>query len=227
MSDQPLSQRIGAIARIGIPVVIVIALGVGVWRLANETDGVSRKVAPPQMVTLEAPPPPPPPPPPKEQPPEPEKETTPSPSPEPKPEAPQKSEAPKQLTINGPAQAGADAFGVAAGKGGGVAVGGDPNGSDALGGGGFAEASYERYLRSRLQSAVQADDRINRLFFSVQVRIWVRPDGAVSNVIIAKSSGDDRADRALVAALQSLPRLDPPPPQLKFPARVALRGRRA
>jgi TonB family protein len=227
MSGQPLFRKIGAIGRIAIPVVILVALGIGVWRLATDTDGVNRPAAPPPMIALAPPPPPPPPPPPKEQPPEPEKETTPSPSPDPKPEAPQKSEAPKQLTINGPAQAGSDAFGVAAGKGGGVAVGGDPNGSDSLGGGGFAEASYERYLRSTLQSAVQADDRINKLFFNAQVRIWVRADGAIGSVVISKSSGDERADRALVAALQGLPRLDPPPPQLRFPARVALRGRRA
>jgi TonB family protein len=201
MSDQPLRQRIAAIARVAIPAVILIAL------------------APP--------PPPPPPPPPKEQPPEPKDETTPAPSPDPKPEATPKNEAPRQLTINGPAQAGADAFGVAAGKGGGVAVGGDPDGSDTPGGGALAQATYERYLRSRLQAAIQADERINRLFFNAQVRIWVRPDGAVGAVTIAQSSGDDRADRALVAALQALPRLDPPPPQLKFPARVALRGRRA
>lgn len=226
MSDQPLPQRIAAIARIAIPVVVLVALAVGVWRLANDTDGVRREVAPPPMIAL-APPPPPPPPPPKEQPPEPKDETTPTPSPDPKPEATPKSDAPKQLTINGPAQAGSDAFGVAAGKGGGVSVGGDPDGSDTPGGGGLAEANYERYLRSRLQAAIQSDDRINRLFFNAQVRIWVRPDGAIGVVTIAKSSGDDRADRALIAALQALPRLDPPPPQLKFPARVALRGRRA
>jgi TonB family protein len=226
MSDQPLRPRIAAIARIAIPVVILAALAFGVWRLANDTDGVRRQVAPPPMVALVAPPPPPPPPPPKEQPPEPEKETEPTPSPDPKPEAPQKSDAPKQLTINGPAQSGSDAFGVAAGKGGGLSVGGDPNGSDTPGGG-FAEANYQRYLRAQLQTAIQADDRVNRLFFNAQVRIWVRPDGAIGVVDIAKSSGDDRADRALVAALQALPRLDPPPPQLKFPARVALRGRRA
>lgn len=226
MSDQPLNQRIAAIARVAIPVVILVALAVGVWRLANDTDGVSRQVAPPPMIAL-APPPQSPTPPPKEQPPEPEDETTPTPSPDPAPEAAPKSDAPKQLTINGPAQAGGDDFGVAAGSGGGVTVGGDPNGSNVPGGGGLAEATYERYLRSRLQSAIQADDRINRLFFNAQVRIWVRPDGAIGVVSIAKSSGDDRADRALVAALQALPRLDPPPPQLKFPARVALRGRRA
>ncbi|WP_165190145.1 TonB family protein [Caulobacter soli] len=224
--SQLLRHRIGAVARIVIPVVVLAALAVGVWRLANDTGGVSRKVAPPPMVAL-APPPPPPPPPPKEQPPEPVKDQTPSPTPDPQPEAPAKSDAPKQLTINGPAQAGADAFGVAAGKGGGVSVGGDPNGSDTGGDGGFAEASYQRYLRSQLQSAIQADDRVNRLFFAAQVRIWVKPDGSIGSVSIAKSSGDERADRALVAALQALPRLDPPPPQLKFPARVALRGRRA
>lgn len=205
---------------------IVVALAVGVWRLANDDQGVARKIAPPPMIAL-APPPPPPPPPPKEQPPEPEKPDTVAPTPEPKAEATPRSDAPRQMTIAGPAQAGSDAFGVAAGKGGGVSVGGDPNGSDTPGGGGFAEASYQRYLSATLQSTIQADERVNRLFFSAEVRIWVRPDGAIGDVVIARSSGDTRADNALVAALRSLPRLDRPPPQTKFPARVALRGRRA
>ncbi len=225
MSLQPLRQRTAAIARIVIPVVVLAVLAVGVWRLANDTGGVSRKVAPPPMVALA--PPALPTPPPKEQPPEPVKDEAPSPSPDPQPQAPPKSDAPKQLTINGPPQAGSDAFGQVAGKGGGVVMGGDPNGSDTGGDNAFEETRYQHYLRSQLQSAIQADDRVNRLFFAAQVRIWVKPDGSIGGVSIAKSTGDERADRALVAALQALPRLDPPPPQLKFPARVALRGRRA
>uniref|UniRef100_B0T7P7 TonB-like protein n=1 Tax=Caulobacter sp. (strain K31) TaxID=366602 RepID=B0T7P7_CAUSK len=224
MDLQNLRRGLVTIGRIVIPTAVLIAIAIGVWRLAHDTQGVARKIAPPPMIALA---PPPPPPPPKEQPPEPEKTETAEPTPEPKADAAPKSDAPKQLTISGPAQAGSDAFGVAAGKGGGVTIGGDPNGSDTSGGGGFAEANYQRYLSATLQSAIQADERVNRLFFSAEVRIWVRSDGAVGDVVIARSSGDTRADNALVAALRSLPRLDRPPPQTKFPARVALRGRRA
>ncbi|MDR3508724.1 MAG: TonB family protein [Caulobacteraceae bacterium] len=213
-------------ARIGVPLVVLAVLAMLIWRLASNTAGERREVAEVPVIALT--PPPPPPPPPKERPPEPQKALeTPEPTPQPKTNAPQKSDAPKQLTINGPAQAGTDAFGVAAGRGGGVSVGGDPNGSD-TGGGEFAAANYTRYLNAALQQAIQSNDKVSRLFFTVQVRIWIGPDGGLTKVAIVKSSGDDRTDRALIAALEQIRRLDEaPPPQLKFPALVALRGRRA
>ncbi|AYV48155.1 ferric siderophore transporter TonB [Caulobacter flavus] len=223
-------ERLRGVARVAVPVAVVAVIAIGVWRLATDTSGARRETAPPPLVAL-TPPPPPPPPPPKERPPEPEKTVveTSVPSPTPKPEPAPKSDAPKQLTINGPPQAGADAFGVAAGRGGGVAVGGDPNGSDKPGGagGGFAEAGYARYLDGVLQRAVQADNRINRLAFTAQVQIWIRPDGAIARVEILRSSGDERTDKTLIAAIQSVGRVDQaPPPQIRFPARVVLRGRK-
>lgn len=223
-------ERIAKAARIGVPLLVLAVLAFGVWRLASNTAGERREVAPVPVVALTPPPPPPPPPPPKEKPPEPQKtvETPqPTPTPQPKSNTPAKNDAPKQLTIAGPAQAGTDAFGVKAGAGGGVAVGGDPNGSDTPGGGDFGEASYARYLTSALQQAVQADEHVNRLAFNAQVSIWIGADGRITRVAIAKSSGDGRTDRALVAALEQIGRLDEPPPaQLHLPARIALKGRR-
>ncbi|MGC1301287.1 MAG: TonB C-terminal domain-containing protein [Caulobacteraceae bacterium] len=223
-------DRIAKAARIGVPLIVVLVLGVGVWKLASNTAGERREVPQVPVVALTPPPPPPPPPPPKEKPPEPEKtvETpTPTPTPQPKTDTPQKSDAPKQLTINGPAQAGTDAFGVAAGKGGGVSVGGDPNGSDTPGGGDFGADGYGRYLRGVVQQAIEGDERVNRLSFTGQVDIWISPDGRITKIALIKSSGDVHTDHALIAALQDIRRVDePPPPQLKFPARVALRGRR-
>lgn len=225
-----LRERLGRVAQVAAPLAVLVALGFGIWRMASNTAGERREVPQVPVVALTPPPPPPPPPPPKEKPPEPEKpvETPqPTPSPQPKPDAPAKSDAPKQLTINGPPQAGADAFGVAAGSGGGVAVGGDPNGSDQPGGGGFAEAGYARYLTSALQQAVQANDHVNRLSFTAQVSIWIGPDGRITRVAIAKSSGDGRTDKALIAAIEQIGRLEEAPPaQLKLPAHIALRGRR-
>lgn len=220
-------ERIGRAARIAVPVLLVLGLGLAIWRFSQNTAGERREVPPLPTLILTPPPLPPPPPPPTPKPPEPDKTVeTPNPTPAPKAETP-KSDAPKQLTINGPPQAGADAFGVAAGAGGGRSVGGDPNGSDDGGGGAFAEAAYRRLLASALQAAIQSDDQASRLSFTAQVRVWVSPDGRVSKVVIVKSSGDARVDRTVVAALLQADRLDAPPPQLKFPALVALRGRRA
>ena len=225
--DPQRKEQFARAARIAAPVAIVLLLGLAVWRFANDTTGERREAPQVPTLMLTPPPPPPPPPPPTPKPPEPDKAVeTEIPTPEPKTESP-KTDAPKQLTINGPPQAGTDSFGVGAGAGGGRSVGGDPNGSDDGGGGGFAEAAYKRALASALQAAIQADDEASRLFFTAQVRVWVSPDGRLSKAVIAKSSGDSRTDRALVAALMQAGQLDAPPPQLKFPALVALRGRRA
>jgi TonB family protein len=218
-------EKLARVARIGAPALVVLLIGLAIWRFSGDTAG-ERREAPPTPTVLLTPPPPPPPPPPTPRPPEPDKPVeTPMPSPEPKPEA--KSEAPKQLTINGPPQAGSDSFGVAAGSGGGRMVGGDPNGGDGTGGGGFAEGAYRRLLASALQAAIQSDDQASRLVFTAEVRVWIAPDGRITKVVIAKSSGDARTDRAVVAALMQAGQLDAPPAQLKFPALVALKGRRA
>lgn len=226
MSREDRRDKIARAGRVAIPLAVIAIIGALIWRFALDTAGERREVAQVPVVALM--PPPLPPPPPVEKPPEPSKTVdTPSPSPEPKPNAPQKTDAPKQLTINGPPQAGGDAFGIQSGAGGGVSVGGDPNGAGA-GGGDFGVAAYQRFLGAALQQAIQSDDRVSRLFFTAQVRIWIAPDGGISNVVIAKSSGDERMDRTLIAALLKVRRLEePPPPQLKFPALVALRGRRA
>jgi len=229
-ADQAINrrERIGKALRIGVPFAILLLLAFVIWKFASDTTGEKRAVPDTPMIALA--PPPPPPPPPKEKPPEPEKtvETPqPTPTPQPKTNTPTKSDAPKQLTINGPAQAGTDTFGVAAGNGGGVSVGGDPNGTDTPGGGDFGEANYARYLQSTLQQAVQSDEQVNRLFFSAQVSVWIGADGRITRVAIVKSSGDNRTDHALVAALQQIGRLDEaPPPQLRLPAHIALKGRR-
>jgi TonB family protein len=217
-------ERIGRILRVATPLALVVVAGLAVWRLANDT-GVQRREVPQTPVVALTPPPPPPPQPPK--PPEPQKTVeTPTPSPEAKAASP-KTDAPRQLTINGPPQAGSDSFGVAAGAGGGTTIGGDPNGAGGVGGD-FGEAAYRRFLSTALQQAIQSDDQASRLYFTAQVRVWVSADGRISNVAIARSSGDARMDRTLVAALIGAGRLDePPPPNLKFPALVALRGRKA
>jgi TonB family protein len=219
-------EKITKAVRIAAPVVIVLAVGIAIWRFACDTAGEKRE-APPVPTVLLTPPPPPPPPPPTPKQPEPQKTVETSvPSPTPKTESP-KTDAPKQMTINGPAQAGSDSFGMKAGDGGGRMVGGDPNGGDGTGGGDFAEGAYRRLLASALQAAIQSDDQASRLIFSAEVRVWVAPDGRIDRVVVARSSGDPKTDRLVVAALMQAGRIDAPPAQLKFPALVALKGRRA
>jgi TonB family protein len=149
----------------------------------------------------------------------------------PQPAAPPKAPAaqPQQLTVNGPPQAGGDAFGLAAGKGGGQAVvGGDGPGGAGGGGGAFAESAYYRYAAALMQQAVQNDDRVTRSAFTLDLRLWIDGEGKVTNAAIAKSSGDNTLDRQVVVVVEGMKRFDQPPPaSMKFPLRVTIRGRRA
>lgn len=199
----------------------LLALGLLVWHFASHQVGVRRSA--PRIATIT--PLPPPPPPPKEKPPEPKKveETK---QEVPKPNEPMKPvEAPKQapdlarqVTINGPAQAGNDSFNIGAGEGGGMVGSG--------GGNGVGGASYEQYLGYALQQAIQRDDRTRRLAFDVKANLWIDAQGRISRVELTGSSGSETTDRALLDVLQGL-RIDtPPPPSMHMPVRTAIRGRR-
>jgi TonB family protein len=203
--------------------VMVAVLASGIWWLSQNIAGVTRGEAPVPTVNLLPPPPPaPPPPPPPPPPPDPPKDIEP-----PKPDAP-KADDSKQLTIAGPAQAGGDSFGIKAGSGGGMAmVGGPTEGPAQPSGNGFAEAAYSRYLATEIQRAVQADDRVNRQVFAVDLAVWIDGAGRLTRARIVRGSGDSRLDDQLVAALEGMRSVDdPPPPSLRFPQRVAIRGRR-
>jgi periplasmic protein TonB len=201
-------------------VVVVLALASLVWMMAGHQVGVRREA--PRIATIT--PLPPPPPPPKEKPPEPKKveetkQDIPKPAEPLKPvDAPKQTpDLAKQITINGPAQAGNDSFNIGAGDGGGM-VG---SGGDGVGG-----SSYEQYLGYALQEAIQHDDRTRRLVFDVRVNLWLSADGGVTRVELVSSSGVSTTDRALADVLRGV-RIDtPPPPNLSMPVRVAMRGHR-
>jgi len=198
--------------RIAIPLALFVVLAAGVWYLLNNPTGVRREA--PRLQTILATLPPPPPPPPKERPPEPEKKLEEIPKPS---ETPKQLDAPKPMTINGPAQAGNDAFNIGAGDGTGMVASTN----------GFGDASYSRYLGSTIQQMIQQDDHVNRLVFSIEVAIWVDGSGHLKQARILRSSGDDKTDDAVLAALQGMPSLDQAPPSsLQFPQRVAIRGKR-
>jgi protein TonB len=195
-----------------VPGAILAVIASVVFYFLHDTAGIRRE-APPLPTLIATLPPPPPPPPPKQQP-EPEKKIE-----EQKPiEQPKAVDnSPKPVTINGPAQAGSDAFNVGAGSGGG----------DVGSGSGLGDASYTHYLGSALQQTIQSDDKLNHLVFSADMAVWVDENGRVTRAAVLKTSGDNTIDQDLVAALEQMPALDEPPPTtLQFPQRVRVEGRR-
>ncbi|KDB08130.1 TonB family protein [Burkholderia sp. lig30] len=212
------------------PVVLALALaGVAalIWHFAGDTAGVKR-VSAPQVTTVIPLPPPPPPPPKQKPPPETVREevktpvdrptVAPKPSETPKPSDDQ----PKQMTMNAPAQAGTDSFNIGAGDGSGMVGSG--------GGGRFGNAGYSQYLGSVLQRAVEQDKRVQDaggLRFSASLNLWLDPAGRITRVAIGQSAGDPRLDAALIAAVESLGKIDePPPPGVTYPKWVRLSGRK-
>lgn len=202
---------------------IVVALGIGIWLLSQNISGVSNPGKAEPTVNLLPPPPPVPPPPPttKEPPPQPDKMDVPKPE-----DQPRADNQPKQLAIDGPAQAGGDSFGIGAGKGGGSSLQG---GAGGLGGGGgdFENANYRRLLKSEIQQAIRVNGRIERQFSTAVVAIWVDSSGRVRRSKINRSTGDDKVDADIIAALRAMPPLrDAPPAHFAFPEKVEIRGTR-
>jgi TonB family protein len=192
----------------------ILAVVVGaIFYFLHDTAGIRRE-APPLPILSMVPPPPPPPPP---KPPEPEKKIEETQKPIDQPKQQQPVDAPRPMTINGPAQAGTDAFGVGAGNGGGSVGSGS----------GFGDTNYSRYLGSALQQAIQNDSRINRQVFSADLAVWVDENGRITSAKVLKTSGDPKLDSDLVAALEGLPALDEAPPStLSFPQHIRIDGRR-
>ncbi|TGX48721.1 TonB-dependent receptor [Sphingomonas gei] len=185
------------------------------------------------VVPLPPPPPPPPPPPElKEKRPEPTEQPQPSPVEAPKAPQPQPQAAP--VSINAPAEAGNDAFGLSAGSGGGIGApssGGTCLGTHCgakVGGGGMGLGVYRSYLSSALQRRVSGDDRLNRLVFSADLLLTVNAQGQVSGARLIESRGrDDEATLQRLVEVLRAARLDPPPPAMSFPYKITVRGRRA
>ncbi len=198
------------------------------WRFAADRAGVKRAQAPQVTTVIPVPPPPPPPPPqvkppPKTQPTVQTPVTRPTPVPKPS-ETPKPSDnQPKQMTMNAPAQAGSDNFNIGVGDGGGMAGSG--------GGGRFGNSTYRQYLAFLLQRTVEHDRQVQEAGggarFAVELNLWLEPDGRVTRVTVGKSTGEPKLDDALVNAVQSLGKLDePPPPGATYPVLVRLSGRR-
>jgi protein TonB len=155
---------------------------------------------------------PPPPPPPEEKPPPPPRPEEAAPTEEPEP-TPSDAEAPaERLGLDSEGTAGGDAFGLAAHKG----------GHDIAGSGGAIFAWYTTRLKDHVASQLSDDARVRSKRFSVAVRLWVDPDGAIRQVRLAGTTGNRDLDTAIEAVLGRLPRMSEPPPA-EMPQPINLR----
>ncbi|WP_317204046.1 TonB family protein [Janthinobacterium sp.] len=197
------------------------------WHLLADTAGTKRAAVDIPMLMM----PPPAPEPEKLPEPEPEKIRPDAAEPEPAPLEPQErpmDDAPPSpsrdlgdpVTIDGAAQAGGDAFGVQAGRGGGSAGAG--------GGGGLGSASYARYMSTQLQQALARDPRTRQLAFAdIRLDVWLDADGRCSKAELVQGSGNAKADEAVLAMVREMARVDERPPAgFRFPLRVSMKGRR-
>uniref|UniRef100_UPI000D4E6F90 energy transducer TonB family protein n=1 Tax=unclassified Variovorax TaxID=663243 RepID=UPI000D4E6F90 len=224
-----LWRRWGGVAIGGLLAAALVAL---VWHLLSDTASQKRQVADAPMLMLPPPPPPPPPPEPEKPPePQPEKvkpevvEQAPKPA---EPLEPPKDDTPPSpskdlgdpVTMDSAAQAGNDAFGIQAGSGGG--------GSGTGVGGGLGSGSYGRYVAGVLQQALSRDARTRQLVFEdIQIDLWLGADGKTVRAQLVRGTGTSDIDEAVLALVRGIDRIDEKPPAaLRFPMRVAMKGRR-
>ena len=195
-----------------VPLSILVLVSGAILYFLHDTAGIRREAPPLPTLIATLPPPPPPPP---QKPPEVEKKI--EEVQKPVEEQPKVNDAPKPVTINGPAQAGNDAFNVGAGSGGG----------DVGSGSGFGEANYGRFLSSTIQQAVSSDERTGSFVGTAEIDVWIDGEGRVTRATVARTSGDAKTDQDLVAVLEGMPALnEPPPTSLRFPQRIRIGGRR-
>lgn len=177
-----------------------------------------------QAITLLKPPPPPPPPPKVEKPPEPEvkekiKEPEPEPEPEPLPDTPPDEAPARDLGIDAQATAGSDGFGLKARKGG-----------NGLFGGGNPYAGYGSQVAKSLNKILNGYDELRRKGYFAIVKVWLKADGSVERIELAKGSNDPAIDEVLTKALgkirnQPLGNIPAPPPGMPQPIKLKITDR--
>jgi periplasmic protein TonB len=161
---------------------------------------------------------PPPPPPEVEQPPPPEvKEDVPLPEPEQAPDTPSDEPPPGEvLSLDAAGVAGGDAFGLGANRG----------GRSLLGSGGDRYAWYAGQLKEDLISFLSEHRDIRSRAYSVNVRLWLDGQGAVTRVDLAGSTGDKDLDKQLRDLLASIDRVgEAPPNDMPQPVKIRIVSR--
>lgn len=170
--------------------------------------------------------PPPPPPPPKE-----EKRPEPKEQKEAKVEQPKPVEAPpqqaEQLKMEGAAGDGPSPF--AAGsvtneyKGGdvGSTIGGAPARLNRM-----QFAFFTNALQRHIQDELARNREVKQIDYRVVVKVWLARDGSIQRAVLDDSTGNDKADAALSAALAEMrPFRDAPPADMPQPIRLRITNR--
>ena len=192
----------------------IVALVIGF----QEEAPVKRKMI--QQISLIQPPPPPkidqPPPPP----PPPEEEVKleqAEPDPEPVPDsAADQPPAGELLGLDADGGAGGDAFGLIGKKG----------GRSLLSGGGSPFAWYAGILQQDILERLYNEDRVRKQKYSVRVKLWITPEGAVKKFELIDSSGNREVDESLRIALADIDRVrELPPQEMPQPIRVRISSR--
>jgi protein TonB len=99
--------------------------------------------------------------------------------------------------------AGSDGFGLGSKRG----------GRDLLASGGDRFAWYAGMLKQDLLSLLSDERKIRSRAYSVNVRLWLDPKGAVTRVALASSTGDRDLDRQLNELLSGMERVAEAPPE--------------
>jgi protein TonB len=170
--------------------------------------------------------PPPPPPPPKE-----EKRPEPKEQKEAKVEQPKPVEAPpqqaEQLKMEGAAGDGPSPF--AAGSVTNEYKGGDVGSTI---GGASAKPNRMQYafftnaLQRHIQDELARNREVKQIDYRVVVKVWLARDGSIQRAVLDDSTGDDRSDAALSAALADMRRFrDAPPADMPQPIRLRITNR--
>lgn len=205
-----------------VGLVVAAALVLAGWGIAKLVGGKSSEPKSPPKITLVAPPPPPPPPPKFEKKPDPPKEQK-----EMKVERPvQKQEAPPpspQLKMEGAAGDGPSAFG-----GGKVTnedlskIGSGGNGTGGGGNGLFNPfKNYSNLLKGEVQRYLSGNPALRRRQYTIELRVWVAANGALSRYELVGSTDDGDTDDAIRRAMAGLSGFkDLPPPNMPQPIRL-------
>ncbi len=220
MSSQKKHFRVYIPKIIGVALLIIASVAIFIvirGFLVNKPAKNEKKIQP---ITILKPPPPPPPPPKIEKPPEPEmkeKIEDPEPQEEDKPIPDTPDEAPaRDLGLDAEGTAGSDSFGLAARKG----------GTGLFGGGGDPYAHYGSMVKNDVASLLTSHDELRRKAYTAIVKIWLKSDGTVERIDLAKGSNDPEIDDLISRLLDKLKKVnEPPPPGMPQPIKLKISSR--
>lgn len=132
---------------------------------------------------------PPPPPRPEEPPPPPEKVDVPEPEAQPEP-TPSDEPPPGDLGLDAEGTAGSDGFGLAA----------RPGGRDLVGSGSSQLIWYAGLVQSAILAELNNEKLVRSRAYTVPIKVWTRPDGAIVRTELVRSTGDREVDAAIERA---------------------------